>query len=245
MLCTIIGAGPGLGAALGRRFGKGGYRVAIVTRNRKAVDDLTTSLERIGIETRGFLADASLPTDLDKAFDEIKAWGGRTDVLIYNVAAMHSTVASDLTPGQALHEMEINFGGAIRSVNNVLPAMRARKAGSILFTGGGLALEPYPEWASLAAGKAALRVYSIALHKQVALEGIHVAAIAVCGIIEAGGPFDPDLIAEAYWNLHSEKPGAFSRELIYLPKGADPFYNDAHGTYRELSEPIVQINGVR
>ena len=94
MLCTIIGAGPELGAALGRRFGKGGYRVAIVTRNRKAVEEnLTTSLERIGIETRGFLADGSLPTDLDKAFDEIKAWGGRTDALIYNVAAMHSTNA--------------------------------------------------------------------------------------------------------------------------------------------------------
>lgn len=117
--------------------------------------------------------------------------------------------------------------------------MRVARAGTILFTGGGLALEPYPEWCSLAAGKAALRAYSLALHKEALTFGVHVAVIAVCGIIQRGGLFDPERIAELYWTLHAEGSGAFSREVVYLREGAEAYYNDPSGAHRSSSDPIV------
>ena len=117
--------------------------------------------------------------------------------------------------------------------------MRERSRGTILITGGGLALEPYPEWTSLSAGKAALRSYAIALHKALTPDDIHVAVIAVCGIVEPNGPFAPDRIAEEYWRLHEETKPNWRRELVYFPEGADPYYNDPTGAYRSTSLPIA------
>lgn len=239
MLCTIVGAGSGLGAALAHRFGRGGCRLALVARRSDALGRIADELMGHGHEARGFAGDASSPSSLDDVFEEIRGWAGNTDVLIYNAAAMRAGQASDLTPERLQLEMAINLGGAVASVRNTLPAMRLRRRGTIIFTGGGLAIEPYPEWASLAAGKAALRAYSFALHKEVASEEVHVASIAICGLIEAGGPFDPGLIAERYWAIHQEALGSFSREVIYLPQGADPYYNDATGAHRALSYPII------
>lgn len=239
MLCTIVGVGSGLGAALARRFADGGCQVALVARSSETTAPIVDALEEAGHDARGFIGDASFPASLDGAFGEIQNWAGDSDVLIYNASAMITGLASELTPERIQLEMNTNLGGAIAAVRNTLPAMRARKSGTIIFTGGGLAIEPYPDWASLGAGKAALRAYSIALYKEVAAEGLRVTNIAICGIIEPDGPFDPGIIADRYWKIHEEPPGSFSREIVYLPPGADPYYNDVTGAYRALSNPII------
>ena len=243
MLCTIVGAGKGLGAALAYRFAAGGCRVALVARKAETTAETITALTRAGHDVRGFLADAALPASIDAAFQQIRGWGHETDILIFNVAAMIPGKASEITAERVGLEMSANLGGAITCVQNTLPAMRKRQSGTILFTGGGLALEPYPDWASLAAGKAALRAYSIALYKELAQENIHVSVIAICGTIQPGTDFDPDLISNLYWNIHKELPGSYTRERIYLPKGADPYYNDAEGLYQAISNPIVAVGG--
>jgi hypothetical protein len=46
---------------------------------------------------------------------------------------------------------------------------------------------------------------------------VHVAVIEICGRIEPGGFFDPDLIADAYWSLHGEKFEDFQAEISYRP----------------------------
>jgi NAD(P)-dependent dehydrogenase (short-subunit alcohol dehydrogenase family) len=172
------------------------------------------------------------------AIASAQAWGGEIDVLIYNAAAMHESMASLLTFEAFVADAAINIGGALTSVSAVLPSMRARRFGTILFTGGGLALEPYPAWSALAAGKAALRSYAIALHKEVGADNVQVAVISICGIIEPGGPFDPNLIADRYWELHATAAGRRQRELVYLPTGADPYYSDPQAIYRSASRPI-------
>ena len=82
--------------------------------------------------------------------------------------------------------------------------------------------------------KAALRNYSIALHKALYPENIHIAVVAVCGIVASGGLFDP----EKYWQLHAESKPDWQRELIYLPEDASSYYNDPSGVYRPTSLPL-------
>ena len=236
MLCTIVGAGSGLSASIARRFGREGHRVALLSRSIRS--DLVQHLEAEGIVARAFKVDASVPDDLARVFREVEDWEGRTDTLVYNAAAMLSGPASALTAARVLDEMATNLGGAVASVQAVLPQMKACRSGTILLTGGGLALEPYPTWTSLAAGKAALRAYGIALHKELAPDSVRVCVIAVCGIVEESGAFNPDLIADIYWRLHnSDQPPP--REVVYLPAGADPFYNDPEMIYRGVSFPIT------
>lgn len=236
--CVIVGAGQGLGMNVARRFAQGGFDIALISRNQKKLDRLADTLNLEGFTAQGFVADAAIEEVLNTAFDRIKQWNANIAVLIYSAAAMISDSVTNLTPNIMMANMALNLGGAICSVNQVLPSMRARGGGSIIITGGGLGLEPYPNWASLSAGKAALRNYTIALYKALAPEEIHVAVISVCGIVKSGGQFAPDRIAEEYWQLHAESKPNWRRELVYLPQGADPYYNDLEGVYRSTSIPI-------
>jgi NAD(P)-dependent dehydrogenase (short-subunit alcohol dehydrogenase family) len=236
--CVVVGAGPGLGLAIARRFARGGFDVGLVARDRARVDALCAALAAEGHRAAGFAADAGDPESLAAAFAEIDQWNDAVDVLIYNAASLVADAAPDVTAQAMLDAMAVNLGGAVAAVNRVVPGMRARGRGTILLTGSGLALEPYPDWTALGAGKAALRAYAIALHKALAPENIHVAAIAVCGIVEPGGPFDPERIAEEYWRLHAEAGPDWRRERVYLPEGADPFYNDPTGAYTATSLPL-------
>lgn len=236
--CVIVGAGPGLGLNIARRFAQGGFDIALLSRDQNKLDGLTETLNSEGYIAQGFAADAAVEKELQSAFSRIIQWNGDIGALVYNAAAMIPDNVLDMTQSSMMDKMSLNLGGAICSINQVLPAMRVGGGGTILITGGGLGLEPYPDWASLSAGKAALRSYTLALHKALFPEEIHVAVIAICGIVEVGGLFDPDQIAEEYWQLHAESKPNWRRELVYLPQGADPYYNDTAGIYRSTSLPI-------
>lgn len=236
--CIIVGAGPGLGMNIARRFAQGGFEIALIARDQGRLEGLSWELNSEGYTSQGFAADAAAEHELQSAFDRIAEWKDNIGVLIYNVAEMIPDNVLDLTPDSIMKKMALNLGGAITSVNQALPFMRRRGGGTILITGGGLGLEPYPDWASLSAGKAALRSYSIALHKALYPENIHVAVIAVCGIVTSEGLFASEKIAEKYWQLHAESKPHWQRELIYLPEDADPYYNDTAGVYRLTSLPL-------
>jgi short-subunit dehydrogenase len=220
-LCTIVGAGPGLGASLLRRFAREDYRVAILGRRAEILDSvLQTEPARRG-NCRSFVADAARLDSMVETFRAVTDWAGDTDVLVYNAAVLQERLASKLTAQHMAADMAVNLGGALSAIGQVLPAMRRRGRGTILLTGGGLALDPIPAWATLGASKAALRNFSLALGQEVRADGVRIAMIQICGRIEPGGFFDPDRIADAYWSLHHANPEAFRAEIIYKPE-AEP-----------------------
>ncbi len=153
-------------------------------------------------------------------------WTGVPSVLIYNAASFNDETGETLSVATMQNDLQVTLFGAVQSVQAVLPKMIERSFGTILLTGGGLALNPVAAWTSLAAGKAALRAYAYSLHKTVADRGVHVATVTVCGIIETGGLFDPRRIAETYWELYKQPRGEFAPELVYAPEGTDPDYNE-------------------
>ena len=204
---VIVGIGPGLGAALARRFAGGGFAVTGLARDPGRVAPAS------GVMLQQ--ADASDPTGLAAAITA----GGPVEVLIYNAyrATMAQGGPSGLDPAVLVEDFRVNVAGALAAAQAVLPGMRAAGRGSILLTGGGLALDP-TGWlpaASLAVGKAGLRSLAFTLQKELAPAGVHVGTVTVAGQIQPGTPFDPDRIAEAFWGLHSDAPGAFRAEVVF------------------------------
>jgi short-subunit dehydrogenase len=221
-LCTIVGAGLGLGASLMRRFAREDYRVAILGRRPEILESVLHSEPTRRGNCRSFVADAARPKSIVDAFRAVTDWAGETDVLIYNAAVLKERLASKLTAGHMAADMAVNLGGALSAIGQVLPAMRRRGQGTILLTGGSLAFDPMPSWAALGASKAALRNFSLALGQEVRPDGVHVAMVQICARIELGGFFDPDRIADTYWFLHNGKPEAFQEEIIYKPEAEPP-----------------------
>lgn len=224
--CLIIGVGPGLSQSIARRFADGGYDIGMIARHPHVIEPLSAELDEACRQTAWATADAADEESLLDAMASIEGQLGPTDVLIYNASVMRAASPFELTTADMRREFEVNVVGAFAASRAVAPAMLQKGKGAILFTGGGLALEPYPEWTALAAGKAALRSLAFSLFKELSPQGVHVAVIAVCGIVARGGPFDPDQISEEYWRLATQPNGLGDRELIFQPPGTDPNYND-------------------
>ena len=226
-LCVIAGVGPGIGIAVARRFATENYAVALIGRNQDTLDDFVDLLHGDGHEAHGFAGDLGNQSQVLNVFERILEWNNNVQVLIYNAARLVPDDVMTISADDISETMQVNFFGAVSCVNASLPSMQSVGSGTILLTGGGLALEPYPNWTALAIGKAALRSYGISLYKALIKENIKVCVIAICGIVEPGGPFDPDIIANEYWALHAERTKSeWKRELIFQPEGTDAEYND-------------------
>src|ERR1700689_2998464 len=95
----LVGAGPGLGMAVARRFAVGGYRVTLVARSADRLGDLAASLADTGVEIGTIEADASDSEGLGTRMTELYSGSGAPGVIIYNAVMgapdklMNSTVA--------------------------------------------------------------------------------------------------------------------------------------------------------
>jgi short-subunit dehydrogenase len=207
--------GEGISFAVAKRFATEGYRIAMIARNADKLEKCKSDLHELGFESFAFVADATDAEALKNAFSEIKFHVGETDVLVYNAAVMRQGTPLQTSAEILNEDFKVNVTGALVAVQQVVPLMRAARKGTILITGGGLALQPYAGYASLAVGKAGIRSLTLMLHDELLAAGIHVATVTVAGFVQPGTHFDPDLIAEKYWQLHIQEKGKFDKEIIY------------------------------
>jgi len=209
---VIVGAGPGVSSSVARKFGSHGFKVILVARNEKILAELVRSLETQDIEAYGITANAGDPVALQMAFEHIKRDYGIPEALVYNAAVIKLGTASKLKEAELLDDLNVNVVGALSSALQVIPDFIERKSGTILFTGGGFALYPSYELASLSMGKAALRSLVYTLGEELEPYGIYVGTITIAGTVAVNTNFDPDRIAHAYWEMYENQN---ERELIY------------------------------
>ncbi len=211
----IVGMGPGVSAAVARRFAREGYAIGAVARSADKLEEQLAALRASGVRVAGATADAGDIGSLRAALVRLRAALGDAGVLVYNAAGVTYRPLAELSPEAFAADLAVSVVGAFTAAQQVLPAMRAQRSGTILLTGGGFAFEPMPVMASLGVGKAAIRNLAFSLHADLLESGIHAATVTICGTVAPGSAFDPDRIAEAYWRLHAQPAGAFEREVQF------------------------------
>ena len=203
----LVGAGPGLGLAIARRFGVGGYGVTLVARNTDGLDALAGNLADTGAEIGTISADASDPEGLRDRMSALYRRHGAPGLIVYNtvMGAPDQLLSSSVAHLQEAYTVDVI--GAIVVAQVAAPAMRAAGLGTIMVTGGGFADHPIPALATVSLGKAALRSAATMLGADLEPDGIRVATLTILGQIVAGTAFDPERIAERYWEVvHSDGP---------------------------------------
>ncbi|HLN63414.1 MAG TPA: SDR family NAD(P)-dependent oxidoreductase [Symbiobacteriaceae bacterium] len=206
---------PGRGLAVARRFGRQGFRLALVARRSDTLQSLVDALRSEGFEAAGYAADAGNFDQLRNTLNEIVDRSGAPSVLVYNAASATQALPSVLDATRLQQDLAVNVTGALVAAQQVIAPMRSLGKGTILLTGGGLALQPYPPLAALAIGKAGIRNLAYSLGGELEPEGIHVATVTIAGYVQPGTPFDPDKIAGAYWQLHVQPRSEWMREIVY------------------------------
>ena len=210
---VVIGAGPGLGQAIARRFAREGLPVALVARRQETVDATAKALESFGVQVIALTADstdeAALRAALDKATDAF----GTPDVVVYNAAIIQQDAPGDLTAQGHLDAWAVNVVGAVTAAAHVAPAMAERGRGTFIITGG--MPDPVARYLSLSLGKAGVRALTTMLAEYYGPAGVHAATVTVYGTVVAGTAFDPDDIAEHYWRLHNQSPDEWELEAVH------------------------------
>jgi NADP-dependent 3-hydroxy acid dehydrogenase YdfG len=207
---AVVGAGPGLGAAVARRFGREGYGVALVARDPDRLAVLVDELAADGITARSFRADVRRPEELASALHAAADALGTVEVLQYSPVPHRDFMRPVLETGprELLGPIEFSVYGPVAAVQQVLPGMRALGRGTILFVNGGTAAVPHPERAGTSIACAAESAYGHLLHERLAGEGIHVGQLIIPGAITPGHVRkDPDVLAATLWGMHRERRG--------------------------------------
>ena len=214
-LCAVVGVGSGMGQAIARAFAEQGYDLALVSRKAANMEPYRRQVEAAGRRATLHQADVTDRESIQSALDQITRQAGVPQVVVYNVATMTKEKPSQLTAEALIDTLAQNLFGALHTTAAVLPAMRARGSGVLLYTGGGFAIEPSVERTTHSVGKAALRNWVYSLHKELSSEGIHAATVTITRPVEAGTNYDPDFIAGLYVKLALQRPSDWQWEIIH------------------------------
>jgi NAD(P)-dependent dehydrogenase (short-subunit alcohol dehydrogenase family) len=226
---VVLGAGPGLGVAIARRFARQGFALGLMARSEESLSAVREEVEGAGGTALAVRVDATDPASVARAFDEVREELGDPEVFVYNAGAFQMGGILELTPEHFDDCFKANCSGAFYAAQQVLPAMLEKGRGTVILTGATAALRGSANFAALATGKFGLRALAQSMAREFGPRGIHVAHVVIDGQIdtprvremsperEAHTMLSPDAIAENYWQLHAQDPTAWTLELDLRP----------------------------
>jgi NAD(P)-dependent dehydrogenase (short-subunit alcohol dehydrogenase family) len=232
-VCAIFGAGEGLGKALAAKFSAEGCDMALVSRTEKGSEAAAEAARAANGDVRSvfFCADATQPETIESAFGEIVRELGPVDILIYNArGTFPACEPMDMTYDAMDDVFRVEVMGAFAAAKSVIPAMRERGKGTLLFSSATAALRGSARYPLYAIGKFGLRALTQSLAKAYAKDGLHVAHIRLDCDLDVpimrelyGDRYDPEAlaspndVAETYWWVHKQPKGAWSNEVELRP----------------------------
>jgi NAD(P)-dependent dehydrogenase (short-subunit alcohol dehydrogenase family) len=200
----VTGSSSGIGRAVARRFSERGWRVFATMR---APDGDAGATLREEARERGWrLTTPALDVTRDDAVEAavsaaLAETGGRLDVLVNNAGYYALGPLEEMTPAELRAQLETNVVGVQRVTRAVLPAMRARRAGTIVTLGSVSGRVAVPMSGAYTASKWALEGMIEALRLELLPFGVRVVLIEP-------GPYESDLHAKEIPAAASGRPGS-------------------------------------
>jgi short-subunit dehydrogenase len=225
---AVVGAGPGLGQAVARRYARAGYTVTLVARRREPLEELAEELARDGAGAHVIAADLADTAGVPALAAEIRRLAGSPDAFYYAPTPSGGFVpAANLTPEQAADFMPLTFYTLVALVQEFLPPMVAQGEGAILTAQGASSVQGLPYMSGPGPAQAAQRNYLQSLHAEVARQGVYVGMLYI-GVAIEGSAFHTEMerakaagepvwempvvgsayLAEMLWSMHAAKGSA-------------------------------------
>ena len=233
-IALVVGVGPGLGAALARRFARDGMRVVAAARDAARLEPLAGELGELGPGGRAYDCDATNEPDVESLFGRVKADLGEPDLVVYNAGAFVRAAVADIEREEFERCWRALCLGGFLVGRAAARLMTARAdaggtGGTIIFTGATASLRGGANFANLAVGKFGLRALAQSMARELGPRGVHVAHVIIDGQIMSeryaelakdrpdDGLLAPDAIAENYLRLHRQHRSAWTQELDLRP----------------------------
>ena len=212
-----IGTGPGIGFATAERFAREGFHVILSARNADKTQALVEKLKAKGYSAESQTVDASDPAGVAALVADAEKQHGAIDVLHYNAAALRQATISSQPQETFVPDLAVNIGGALAATQAAAPNMIRNGLGTVLYTGGGFALYPHPEYLSISIGKAGIRALALGLFETFKEQGVHVATVTVATFVSPGSKESSD-ISEEFWKLYAQPRESWTAAVTYSPE---------------------------
>jgi NAD(P)-dependent dehydrogenase (short-subunit alcohol dehydrogenase family) len=210
---VVLGAGPGLGLGVARRFAREGYVAVLATRTASDAEPLAAALRDEGHEAEGVGVDLTDPDDVMAVVAAVGERLGRIDVLHFNPSAWREKDPLHLTVPELLEDIVLGAGALLPAVQAARPFLGT--GARVLVTGSAAADKPSAAAASLGVQKAAVRNLVTSLDATLAPDGIRAVAVQINGVLGREGPFSPPPIADAMWAAVSRPEGDWTAHVPY------------------------------
>ena len=230
----VTGASSGIGRASAKAFAKEGMRVAVSARS---TDRLRELVKELGPDAIMLTADLTSAAETDELIRQAIAKLGRLDVLFANAGVYIAGQVADGDPAEWDKLLALNVGSVFRSINRVIPHMRANGGGDILVSSSISAYQAIHFEPVYSASKHALNAFLYGVRRQVIQDKIRVGVIAPATVLnELWGYTDPasidkkvasreglrsEDVAEAAVFMLSRPPHVAIRDLVMLPQALD------------------------
>lgn len=225
----VVGAGPGLGGAVARRFAEAGLHVVVSTRGAQNCESQAASIREAGGEATAIPCDATDAQAVRALFGRVEAELGPPSVVVFNAGAFQPDRVVDIDPADFERCWRVGCLGGFLVGQQAARAMAQHGGGTLIFTGATASLRGGAGFANLAVGKFGLRALAQSMARELGPENIHVAHVIIDGqilaedrrhLLDQRGPdslLDPAAIAEQYYQLHCQDRSAWTHELDLRP----------------------------
>jgi 3-oxoacyl-[acyl-carrier protein] reductase len=229
----VLGASSGLGRAIAEALVGEEARVAVVSRDEKRI---AAAAKEIGAEF-GLVGDLARAGEATRLVKEAAAKLGGVDILLVNTGGPPKAPFAELSSDQWQEGFQTLWLSAIEAIQGVLPGMKARKWGRILFVTSVAAKEAMPGLTISNGLRAGILGLTRTLSNEVAAEGITVNALLpgytrterlkelnipeekITGHIPAGRLGEPDELAALAAFLASERAAYITGQSVACDGG--------------------------
>ena len=229
----VVGAGDATGGAIARRFAREGYIACVTRRSVDKLAPLVAQIEAAGGKAVPFGSDARNEDEVIKLVEHIEREIAPIEVAVFNIGGNVRFGITETTTRVYTKVWEMAALAGFLMGREVAKVMLPRERGSIFFTGATASLRGRDGFAAFAGAKHALRALAQSMARELGPKGIHVAHLVIDGAIDTAfirdtfperyklkekeGIVDPDAIAEAYWQLHTQPKNAWTHEMDLRP----------------------------
>ncbi|KTD76309.1 SDR family oxidoreductase [Legionella waltersii] len=171
-LIIITGASHGIGRALAFKFSQQDYPCLLISRNMESFPELN---HEKNIYKKLDVTDFSA---LQSAIKEAEERFGEAECIINNAGSLTVGEFRDIDIEKTHYEMDVLIKGVVNGIKCVLPAMAARKSGTIINISSIGDRKPYPQAVMYHAAKHAVRSMAESLQMAEAKNNVRIMNIA-------------------------------------------------------------------
>jgi NAD(P)-dependent dehydrogenase (short-subunit alcohol dehydrogenase family) len=229
-VAVVTGAGRGIGRAVATTLARAGAAVALAARSAAELESVAREVRAAGGRALVVATDVRQEAAVETLARQTLAEWGQVDVLVNAAGLATFAPVTDSKLDDWDQILAVNLRGAVLCCRAVLPAMIARRRGTIINVGSVVTSRTLTGSAAYTASKYGLLGFSRVLAEEVRAHGVRV------GVLSAGATDTPlwdampgaparermlraDQVAEAALLMASLGPNATLEELTLLPAG--------------------------